>query len=75
MDGWAKKFEVPNDEDRNYVKEILAGVAVQTNWMFEAQKHVSWLHQQIGVVDEEAEDWKPSGPVELPAMRPRQGND
>lgn len=74
--GWmGKKFEVPNDEDRNYVKEILAGVAVQTNWMFEAQKHVSWLHQQIGVVDEEAEDWKPSGPVELPAMRPRQGND
>ncbi|CAK9096474.1 Tubulin alpha chain [Durusdinium trenchii] len=72
--GWmGKGFEVPNDEDRNCIKEILAGVAVQGNWMLNAQKHVSWLQDQIGV--DAPEEWKPSGPVEVPAPKARQGND
>jgi len=74
--GWmGKGFQVRNDEDRNYVKEILAGISVQTRWMTEAQQHVSLLHEQIGVVEEDAEDWKPVGSVDVPALRSRQGND
>ncbi|CAE7673248.1 pkd2 [Symbiodinium pilosum] len=66
--GWmGKGFEVPNDEDRNLVKEILAGIAVQSEWMLDAQKHVSWLHQQIGSegADGAGYEWKATGPVGL----------
>ncbi|CAJ1372839.1 unnamed protein product [Effrenium voratum] len=74
--GWlGKGFEVPNDDDRNCVKEILAGVAVQSNWMSAAQKHVSWLHEQIGVEGTSSFDMKPTGQVDMPVIRPRQGND
>lgn len=76
--GWmGKGFEVPSDEDRNLVKEILAGIAVQSEWMLNAQKHVSWLHNQIGTeaTDGAGYEWKATGPVEVPVPRSRQGND
>mmetsp|Transcript_31176 Transcript_31176/g.56521 ORF Transcript_31176/g.56521 Transcript_31176/m.56521 type:complete len:793 (+) Transcript_31176:68-2446(+) len=76
MRGWMGiGVEVQNDVERDCVKEILAGITVQSHWMGQTQKHLNSLYQKLGVKDADISNWKTIRKVDLPPPKVRQGND
>lgn len=76
--GWmGTGLEVANDVDRNFVKEILAGVSMRTHWMNLSQQHLARLHEKLAKGQEEtASEWKVVKKVEINAPQPApRGND
>lgn len=74
--GWmGKGLEVANDTDRNFVKEILSGISMQTHWMNLTQEHLSKIYTKVGLKDMPMSDWKLVNKGEVAPPPVRQGND
>eukprot|EP00930_Biecheleria_cincta_P038102 TRINITY_DN26184_c0_g1_i1.p1 TRINITY_DN26184_c0_g1~~TRINITY_DN26184_c0_g1_i1.p1 ORF type:complete len:800 (-),score=119.58 TRINITY_DN26184_c0_g1_i1:99-2498(-) len=74
--GWmGKGLEVSNDKDRDFVKEILSGISMQTHWMHLTQEHLSKIYQKVGITEMPTSDWKLIKKAEVAPPPVHQGND
>jgi hypothetical protein len=74
--GWmGKGLEVANDTDRNFVKEILSGISMQTHWMHLTQEHLSKIYSKLGLMEMPVSDWKLVNKAEVAPPPVHQGND
>eukprot|EP00930_Biecheleria_cincta_P056022 TRINITY_DN4222_c1_g1_i1.p1 TRINITY_DN4222_c1_g1~~TRINITY_DN4222_c1_g1_i1.p1 ORF type:complete len:803 (-),score=109.85 TRINITY_DN4222_c1_g1_i1:31-2439(-) len=75
--GWmGTGLEVANDADRNFVKEILSGVSMQTHWLTLSQQHLARLHQKLAAIRQETpSEWKVVKKVQMTPTPVARGND